>query len=96
MWRPSLVWEAGALIVTLVPVVQAPESTLYSVQAEPPLMPEPPELSVAEKVRVTAVLCQRLSAPETVVVGGVVSLVAVSVTSSKTASPLMLPPPAPR
>ena len=56
--------------MTVGPSTYEPESTLLQVVATP----EPPGPSVAKKVRVTDVLCQRSSLPETRVVGGVVSV----------------------
>ena len=67
--RYCTVWVPGAETVSVAPVVQAPASSLHSVFATP----EPP-VSVAVKVRVTGSACQASSAPETVVVGGVVSV----------------------
>ncbi len=54
--------------MTDAPVVQPPPSRLYSVLATPL------EASAAERFTVTAVLCQALSAPVWVVIGGVVSM----------------------
>src|SRR5665647_930694 len=71
---PSPEWLAGASTMTSVPVDQSTaSSSLYSVLANPPIMPEPPALSVGVSMTVTCALCQRESAPETAVVGGMVS-----------------------
>ena len=61
----------AAAMTTEVPVVQEPPSRLYSVLVTPGL--------ALEKLSVTSLACQALSAPETVVVGAVVTMLTVDV-----------------